>query len=140
MKLFRKEITLKERSRGFHLITDEINSAIGTADGINDGIANIFIQHTSAGLTINENADPSVRRDFETFFDRLVPEDTSLYEHTTEGPDDMTSHIKSSQMGSSLTIPYSGGRLLMGTWQGIFLCEFRNRPHRRKIIISIMGE
>ena len=107
---------------------------------IDTGIAHIFIQHTSASLTINENADPSVRRDFFVHFKRMVPEDTSLYEHTLEGPDDMTSHIKSSLLGHSVTIPVTGGRLNLGTWQGIYLCEHRNNGGSRKLVVTLHGE
>ena len=99
----------------------------------------VFIQHTSAGLTINENADPTVRTDFETFFNRTVPEDISLYEHTLEGTDDMTSHIKSSLLGSSVSIPITNGELNLGTWQGIYLCEHRNHGGPRKIIVTLIG-
>ena len=140
MKIFQKSILLKPRSRGFHLITSEIESNIPELKQITAGIANIFIQHTSAGLTVNENADPTVRMDFETFFNRLVPENTSLYSHTDEGPDDMTSHIKSSIIGSSISIPLTKGRFNLGTWQGIYLCEFRNRSRSRNIIVTIIGE
>ncbi|MDX1671465.1 MAG: secondary thiamine-phosphate synthase enzyme YjbQ [Balneolaceae bacterium] len=133
------EITLAPKSRGYHLITEEIRSAVSEIEQIEVGIAHIFIKHTSASITINENADPSVRRDFETHFKRMVPEDTSMYEHTLEGPDDMTSHIKSSLLGSSLSIPISGGRLSLGTWQGIILCEHRDASKRRTLIVTLMG-
>ncbi len=140
MEIIQKQITLKSRSRGFHLITDEILSAIPEINQIKAGTAHIFIQHTSAGLTINENADPSVRRDFESHFNRMVPEDTSLFEHTLEGPDDMTSHIKSSLLGHSVTVPVTNGRFNLGTWQGIYLCEHRNRGGSRRIIITVTGK
>jgi len=136
---FQKNITLKPRERGFHLITNEVLQQIPELDKIDAGVAHIFIQHTSASLTINENADPSVRRDFETHFNRMVPEDTDLFEHTHEGPDDMTSHIKTSMLGSSVTIPITNGRFNMGTWQGIYLCEHRNYGKRRKLIITVTG-
>src|SRR6056297_1176131 len=108
---YQKKITLKPKQRGFHLITKEVLEQIPELEKINAGVAHIFIQHTSASLTINENADPSVRRDFETHFNRMVPEDKSLFEHTLEGPDDMTSHIKTSILGSSVTIPVTNGHL-----------------------------
>jgi secondary thiamine-phosphate synthase enzyme len=136
---YQKKITLKPKQRGFHLITKEVLEQIPELEKINAGVVHIFIQHTSASLTINENADPSVRRDFETHFNRMVPEDKSLFEHTLEGPDDMTSHIKTSMLGSSVTIPVTNGHLNMGTWQGIYLCEHRNHGGRRKLIITITG-
>ena len=135
-----KEIQLAPKSRGYHIITEEILREMPEINKIDTGLAHIFIKHTSAGLTINENADPSVRRDFESHFNRAVPEDTSLYEHTLEGTDDMTSHIKSSLLGSSVTVPITAGRLNMGTWQGIYLCEHRNCGGSRKLIITIQGE
>ena len=139
MRTIQKQITLKPKSRGFHLVTDEILEQIPELKDIKAGIAQIFIQHTSAGLTINENADPSVRRDFESHFNRMVPEDTSLFEHTLEGPDDMTSHIKSSLLGHSVTLPVTNGCFNLGTWQGIYLCEHRNRGGSRNIVITIIG-
>jgi len=135
-----KQITLSPKQRGFHIITDEVLREVPEIEQIKTGIAHIFIQHTSAGLTLNENADPSVRRDFESHFKRMVPEDTSMYEHTLEGPDDMTSHIKSSLLGSSVSIPISRGRLNLGTWQGIYLCEHRNRGGSRKLVVTLYGE
>lgn len=135
-----KQITLSAKERGYHIITDEVLSEIPKIKQINTGIAHIFIQHTSASLTINENADPSVRRDFKTHFKRMVPEDMSLYEHTLEGPDDMTSHIKSSLLGHSISIPITNGKLNLGTWQGIYLCEHRNNGGRRKLIVTLYGE
>lgn len=135
-----KKITLSAKLRGFHIITDEVLKEIPEIKQINTGIAHIFIQHTSASLTINENADPSVRRDFESHFKRMVPEDTSLYEHTLEGPDDMTSHIKSSLMGHSVSIPITDGKFNLGTWQGIYLCEHRNNGGRRKLVVTLHGE
>lgn len=140
MKFIQKEILLKERSRGFHIITGEILSNIPGISDINTGIANIFIKHTSASLSINENADPDVRIDMETHFNKMVPEDKSYYLHTAEGPDDMTSHIKASILGSSLSIPVTNGRLNLGTWQGIYLCEHRNHGGRRKIVVTVFGE
>ncbi len=134
------KITLSAKSRGFHIITDEVLEQISEIENISKGIAHIFIQHTSASITINENADPAVRRDFATHFKRMVPEDTSMYEHTVEGPDDMTSHIKSSMLGHSLSIPITDGKLNLGTWQGIFLCEHRNNGGNRKLVVTLHGE
>lgn len=134
-----KTIQLKPRSRGFHLITDEILAKIPEIRTITTGTVHIFIQHTSASLTVNENADPTVREDFETFFSRTVPEDMSLYKHTYEGPDDMTSHIKSSILGSSVTIPITNGQLNVGTWQGIYLGEHRNYGSSRRLVVTLMG-
>ncbi len=132
------EITLPALGRGYHLITSIILKAIGELP--QTGIMNVFIKHTSAGLTINENADPSVRSDFETFMNDLVPEDYPKFSHTLEGPDDMPAHLKSSLIGQSLSIPITNGRLNLGTWQGIYLCEFRNYGGRRKIVITVYGE
>lgn len=139
MPWYQRTITLRSRSRGFHLITDEVLDQMPELKNIKTGLAHFFLQHTSAGLTLNENADPTVRSDFETFFKRLVPEDTSMYEHTMEGPDDMTSHIKTSLLGSSVTVPISDGRLNLGTWQGLYLCEYRNRPHSRTLVVTLQG-
>jgi secondary thiamine-phosphate synthase enzyme len=135
-----RTITLPRHERGYHIITSNIVNELPELDQIETGLLHLFIQHTSASLTINENADPAVRRDFLTHFKRMVPEDMSLYEHTLEGPDDMTSHIKSSLMGHDLTIPISGGKLALGTWQGVYLCEHRNNGGRRKIVATVHGE
>lgn len=135
-----QEITLAPKPRGYHLVTDEILGQLEGLEKIEKGLAHIFIKHTSASLTINENADPSVRRDFFSHFKRMVPEDTSLYEHTVEGPDDMTSHIKSSLLGSSVTIPITGGAFNFGTWQGIFLCEHRESKKSRTLVVTLHGE
>lgn len=140
MIVAQREIRLSAKPRGFHLITREVLAEIPEIKEIKAGIAHVFIQHTSAGLTINENADPTVREDFETFFNRTVPEDTSLYKHVYEGSDDMTSHIKSSLLGSSVSIPITNGRLNLGTWQGIYLCEHRNRGGARKLVVTLMGK
>ena len=140
MKIIQKEFTLSSKSRGFHLITQEILNQIPQLSEVSTGIAHIHIKHTSAGLTINENADPSVRRDFETHFNRMVPEDAKMFEHNYEGLDDMTSHIKSSILGHSVSIPISNGRFNLGTWQGIYLCEHRNRAKARKIVVTVLGE
>jgi secondary thiamine-phosphate synthase enzyme len=138
MAVIQKEITISAKPRGFHLITDEILSKLPEIRNADQGILHVFIKHTSAGLTINENADPSVRRDFESHFNRMVPEDMSLFEHTLEGPDDMTSHIKSSILGHSLSIPVTNGRPNLGTWQGIYLCEHRNRGGSRRIVLTLL--
>lgn len=138
--IIQKEITLKPKSRGFHLITGEINNQIPELKNINAGIAHIFIKHTSASLTINENADPTVRSDMEKYFNKIVPESASYFEHTLEGTDDMTSHIKSTLIGSSLIIPISNGKFNLRTWQGIYLCEHRNYGGARKIVVTILGE
>ena len=140
MKTIQKEISLKPKSRGFHLITDEVYEKLPELREVNTGIAHLFIQHTSAGLTINENADPSVRWDFESHFNRMIPEDTSMFEHTLEGPDDMTSHLKSSILGHSVSVPVTAGKFNLGTWQGIYLCEHRNRGGSRKLCITVLGE
>ena len=140
MKIFQTEVLLKERSRGFHIITNEILNAIPWIKDISTGIANIFIKHTSASLSINENADPDVRSDLETHFNHMVPENESYYLHTAEGPDDMTSHIKASLLGSSLSIPVTNGMLDLGMWQGIYLCEHRDRGGRRRVVITVFGE
>jgi secondary thiamine-phosphate synthase enzyme len=122
------------------LITDEILSQIPEIREIKKGIAQIFIKHTSASLTLNENADPTVRSDMETYFNTIVPEDADYFEHTLEGSDDMTSHIKSSLLGSSVMVPITNGNFNLGTWQGIYLCEHRNNGGRRRLVITILGE
>jgi secondary thiamine-phosphate synthase enzyme len=133
--IIQKELTLKSYSRGFHLITSEILNALGELP--DQGLLHVFIKHTSAALTINENADPSVRDDFEPSFNKLAPENAPYYTHTMEGPDDMPAHIKSTLAGSSVTIPVTNGSLNTGTWQGIYLCEFRNHPSRRKLVLTL---
>ncbi|MEZ4908418.1 MAG: secondary thiamine-phosphate synthase enzyme YjbQ [Saprospiraceae bacterium] len=133
--IIQKEFTLPGFKRGFHIITDIVTEVLG--DLPESGILNLFILHTSAALSINENYDPTVLDDFHSFFNKLVPDDISLYTHIDEGSDDMPAHIKSSIMGSSLNIPIVNGRLHLGTWQGIYLCEFRNSIHRRKLIATI---
>ena len=139
MITIQKEITLEAKPRGFHLITPEIEREVPELEQFRNGIAHLFILHTSASLTLNENADPSVRRDFENHFSRMVPEEMSMYEHTVEGPDDMTSHIKSSLLGHSVSIPVTEGRFNLGTWQGIWLCEHRNRASRRRLVLTVIG-
>lgn len=130
------EITLPQYPRGFHLITHHIESQLPELPMV--GILHLFIKHTSAGITINENADPSVRSDLNEFFNRLVPERQSWFEHTTEGPDDMPAHIKASLVGYSVTIPITNGRPNMGVWQGLYFCEFRNRGGSRKLVATII--
>jgi secondary thiamine-phosphate synthase enzyme len=135
-----KELTLKPRPRGFHLITNDILQALPELRNIKKGVAHIFIQHTSASLTINENADPTVRSDMEKYFNTVVPESAYYFEHIYEGTDDMTSHIKSSLLGSSVSVPVTNGDFNLGTWQGIYLCEHRNRGGSRRLVITIVGE
>ncbi|ACT14526.1 YjbQ family protein [Pectobacterium aroidearum] len=134
------EIRLKPKARGFHLVTDEILAQVTALRQINVGLMHVFIKHTSAALTINENADPTVRQDFESFFNRLVPEDEPYYRHTYEGSDDMPAHLKGSLLGNSLTIPITNGRLNIGTWQGIYLCEHRNHGGSRSLVVTLNGE
>ncbi|RMG29164.1 MAG: YjbQ family protein [Bacteroidetes bacterium] len=128
-------LRLPSYPRGFHLITSEVLAAVPALP--DTGVMHVFIQHTSAGLSLNENADPSVRVDFERIFNKLVPENQPYYTHTLEGSDDMPSHVKSSLVGASVSIPITRGRLNLGTWQGIYLCEFRNRGGSRKLVITI---
>lgn len=140
MGCFQKEITLSAKPRGFHLVTREILSQLPELSKFQVGLANIFICHTSASLTINENVSPDVRDDFESSFNELVPENESYYTHTLEGSDDMPAHIKSSILGSSISLPVTDGKFNIGTWQGIYLCEHRNRGNSRKLIVTIFGE
>ncbi|MAE35373.1 MAG: hypothetical protein CMH97_09070 [Oceanospirillaceae bacterium] len=135
-----KTIQLKARARGFHLITRDIEQALPELAGVSVGLLHVFIQHTSASLTINENADPTVRVDFEEVFSRLVPENQPYYKHNDEGPDDLPAHIKSSLLGPSLTIPVTDGRLALGTWQGIYLCEHRDYGGSRRLVLTLHGE
>lgn len=132
------EFSLRPMPRGIHLITGEIMKYLPMLP--DKGILNLLIKHTSAALALNENADPDVRRDLESVFDRLVPENATYYLHTDEGPDDMPSHAKAVIVGSSLTIPITKGRLNLGTWQGVYLCEFRNYGGSRKIVATVIGE
>ena len=134
-----RTLSLRPRSRGFHLVTHEIVDAVPEIASIRTGLVQVFIQHTSASLTLNENADPDVRVDFETAVNHLVPESLP-YVHTLEGPDDMPAHVKASLMGASVQIPIGNGRLLLGTWQGIYLCEHRDRGGSRRVVVTIMGE
>ena len=139
MKTFQREITLPAFPRGFHLVTQSIAREMPEIAQIGSGLMHVFIQHTSASLTVNENADPTVRDDFESYFERAVPENEPYYRHTAEGPDDMPAHIKASMMGSSVTIPITDGRLNLGTWQGIYLCEHRDRGGRRRVVVTLLG-
>ena len=135
-----KTIRLTTKSRGFHLITDEITRQLPDLAQIETGILHLFIQHSSASLTINENADPTVRSDMEAHFNKFVPENAPYYRHTCEGSDDMPAHIKASTLGSSLTLPISQGSLNLGTWQGIYLGEHRNYGGNRKVVATIQGQ
>ena len=134
------EIKLTSNQRGFNLITTEILNQVTEIGNYKTGLLHLFIKHTSASLTINENADPTVREDLESHFNQSVPENAPFYKHTFEGPDDMPAHIKSTVIGNSVSIPISEGKLQLGTWQGIYLCEHRNNPHVRNIIATINGE
>jgi secondary thiamine-phosphate synthase enzyme len=140
MKLYQQTLSLSERKRGFHLITSEVVNALPQIAEIKAGICQVFIQHTSASLTINENADPTVRKDFEMYFNKAVPENDPDYIHDYEGSDDMPAHLKASLLGSSVLIPVRNGRLALGTWQGIYLCEHRNHGGVRKLIITAWGD
>lgn len=139
MKVFQHTLQLKERKRGFHLITAEIIDSLPQISGIKMGICHVFIQHTSASLTLNENADPAVRKDFEMYFNKIAPENDPHYLHDDEGSDDMPAHLKAALLGSSVMIPITEGKLALGTWQGIYLCEHRNYIHRRNLVITIWG-
>ena len=135
-----REITLDPRPRGFHLITREVLGALPELGDVVAGLLHVFVQHTSASLTLNENASPDVRRDFESWFDEAVPERAAYWTHTDEGPDDMPAHIKASLLGPSLSLPVSRGRLALGTWQGIYLCEHRDRGGARRLLLTLHGE
>jgi secondary thiamine-phosphate synthase enzyme len=139
MNFYQKEIQLRSYSRGFHLITDTIVDALPELRKINTGFLQVFIKHTSASLTINENADPTVRTDFESHINTMVPENAPYYVHNYEGPDDMPAHIKASLMGASVQVPITQGRLNMGIWQGIYLCEHRNHASGRKLVVTAYG-
>ena len=134
-----REITLRPRPRGFHLVTGEVESAVPELRDVRVGIAQLFIRHTSASLTLNENASPDVRRDFATWFDASVPEDFA-WTHTLEGPDDMPAHVKASLLGPSLSLPVSDGRLALGTWQGVYLCEHRDHGGARSLLVTLFGD
>ncbi|MEQ5792951.1 YjbQ family protein [Muricauda sp. NFXS6] len=139
MNFYQKEIQLRSYSRGFHLITDTVIDALPEIRKIKTGFLQVFIKHTSASLTINENADPTVRTDFESHINKMVPENAPYYVHNYEGPDDMPAHIKASLMGASIQVPITQGSLNMGIWQGIYLCEHRNHASGRKLVITAYG-
>jgi secondary thiamine-phosphate synthase enzyme len=139
MHFFQKTITLSPYPRGFHLITRLIEREMPDLKNIRMGLLHVFIQHTSASLTINENADPTVRTDFESHFNRTVPENAPYYRHNDEGPDDMPAHLKASLLGSSVSVPITGGRLNVGTWQGIYLCEHRDHATPRTLVLTAYG-
>ncbi len=132
-----RDVTLRPRPRGFHLVTDEIVAALPELPDV--GLLHVFIKHTSAALTLNENASPDVRRDFATWFDRAVPDGAAYWTHTLEGDDDMPAHVKASLLGFSVSIPIGGGRLALGTWQGIYLCELRDRGGPRTVVLTLMS-
>ena len=139
MKIFQKEIILKEKKRGFHLVTSEIIEQFPEISEIKIGMFSAFIKHTSASLSINENADPTVRGDFERHFNKMVPEGAPYYKHTMEGPDDMPAHIKASLLGNNIQVPITGGELNLGTWQGIYLCEHRDKGGKRRLVLTAYG-
>ena len=134
------EVQLKPKTRGFHLITHEVEQALSQLGVVKVGLLHVFIKHTSASLTINENADPTVRQDFESHFNEMIPENAPYYRHTSEGSDDMPAHLKSSILGSSVTVPVTEGGLNMGTWQGIYLCEHRDHGGARTLVLTLQGE
>ena len=140
MKIFQKEFQLKSRGKGFHLITNEVINNLPELKEINTGILNLLIQHTSASLTLNENTDPYVRTDMESYFNKNVKENEPYFIHTAEGPDDMPAHIKTTMIGANLSIPITNGRLNLGTWQGIYLCEHRKHAPGRDIVVTLTGE
>jgi secondary thiamine-phosphate synthase enzyme len=140
MSVIQKEILLRPKGRGFHIITDEILNQLPEINQIQKGILNLFLKHTSASLAINENASPNVRTDLETYFNKSIPENASYYTHNLEGSDDMPAHIKNVTIGTSLTIPVTDGKLNLGTWQGIYLCEHRNHHGGRTIVITVYGD
>ncbi|MFD1258674.1 secondary thiamine-phosphate synthase enzyme YjbQ [Mucilaginibacter terrae] len=140
MKVYQQTVQLRSRHRGFHLITTEVLQAMPQLGEIQAGICQVFIQHTSASLTINENADPTVRQDFEMYFNKVVPENDPEYLHNDEGSDDMPAHLKAAMLGFSVMIPVCNGQLALGTWQGIYLCEHRNYGGSRKLVVTIWGE
>lgn len=135
-----KELRLQPRARGFHLVTDEIVAQLPELDDFRVGLAHFFIQHTSAALALNENAEPEVRTDMEAHFNQLVPENQSYYTHYYEGPDDMPAHLKAVLIGPAITVPITDGRLNLGAWQGIYLCEHRNRGGARRVVVTLYGE
>ena len=135
-----EDVRLDARPRGFHLVTRDVEAGVADLRRLRVGIAHIFIRHTSASLTLNENASPDVRRDFESWFDRAVPEDAAYWTHTVEGPDDMPAHIKASVLGPSLTLPVRDGSFALGTWQGVYLCEHRDDGGARSLLVTLWGE
>ena len=137
---YQKEIKIDSKKRGFHVVTDQVINQIPEIKNINIGLLHLFIKHTSASLTINENADFTVRNDFESHFNHMVPENAPYYQHTFEGSDDMPAHLKASILGSTISIPITNGNLNFGTWQGIYLCEHRNNKSRRNIILTLNGK
>ena len=139
MNWFQKTIKLKSRSRGFHLVTSEVLRQLPELENYSVGLAHLFIQHTSASLTVNENADPTVRSDMESHFNVMVPENAPYYDHTLEGSDDMPAHIKSSLLGAGLLLPITKGTFNLGTWQGIYLCEHRNHGGARRVVVTLQG-
>jgi secondary thiamine-phosphate synthase enzyme len=135
-----RQIALSPRPRGFHLVTREVVDALPELRSMDVGLAHLFIRHTSASLTLNENASPDVRTDFAAWFDRAVPEDAPFWTHTDEGPDDMPAHVKASLLGPSLSLPVADGQLALGTWQGVYLCEHRDRGGSRRLLATLWGE
>ncbi|NLF63545.1 MAG: YjbQ family protein [Chloroflexi bacterium] len=140
MSWLQRELRLRPRPRGFHLVTEEIVAQLPELREFEVGLAHFLLQHTSASLALNENADPTVRADMARYFDRLAPENAPYFEHTAEGPDDMPAHIKTVLLGSSLTLPIRHGRLALGVWQGIYLCEHRDRGGERRLLVTLQGE
>ncbi len=140
MEWIQKDIVLPARRRGFHLVTDEIIAELPEIRELGVGLLHLFMQHTSASLTVNENADPTVRDDMEAHFNMLAPENAPYYRHVMEGPDDMPAHIKSSLLGSSVTVPIRGGSLHLGTWQGVYLCEHRDAARARRVVATAFGQ
>jgi secondary thiamine-phosphate synthase enzyme len=136
----RREIALRARPRGFHLVTDELVAGVPELGEVEIGLAHLFLRHTSASLTLNENASPDVRRDFATWFDRAVPDGAPYWTHTLEGADDMPAHVKASLTGPGLLLPVAGGRLALGTWQGVYLCEHRDHGGARRLLVTVVGE
>lgn len=140
MAWYQQQISLPAKPRGYHLVTNDVIRQLDDLRRIRVGLMHVFINHTSASLTLNENASPDVRGDFERFFRNLVPDDTDYFRHTAEGPDDMPAHIKASLLGSSVTIPIKDGRPVLGTWQGLYLCEHRESSRSRTLTVTIQGE
>jgi secondary thiamine-phosphate synthase enzyme len=140
MPVLQKKIIFPARRRGFYLVTSEIVSQLPELKSVHAGVLHLFIKHTSASLTLNENADPTVRKDFESYFTRTIPDGASFYEHDTEGDDDMPAHLKASLLGSSVSIPITNGTLNLGTWQGIYFCEHRKYGSERELVCTVIGE